>query len=68
MKHQLLLNKMQSFFVLWRNNLPWQEESLAKTPHILALVAHIWKNELGDPIFFIAQKLSAGQDETPCKV
>ena len=49
-KHQLLLNKVQSF--LWRIKLPWQQESLAETPYILALVAYL-KNELGDPHFLL---------------
>ena len=45
LKHQLLLNKMQSF--LPRNKIiPWLQESLAKTPNILALVAHIKKRGL----------------------
>ena len=39
-KHQLLVNKMVSF--LWRNKLSWQQERLARTTYILALVAHIW--------------------------
>ena len=53
-KHQLLLNKMQSF--LWRNRLPWQQESLEKTPYILALDAHIWKTNLLTPFFFFWHK------------
>ena len=65
-KHQLLLNKMQSF--LWRNKLPWQQESLAKTPFILVLVAHIWKWSRWPAQFVIAQKWSAGQGDTLCKV
>ena len=43
---------MQSF--LWCNKLPWQQESIAKTPYILALFAHIWKTNPVTPIF-IAQ-------------
>ena len=50
-KHQLLLSKMQSF--LWRKKLPWQQESLAKTPYILALVAHIWKTNWVTPMFLL---------------
>ena len=38
----------QDAVIFWRNKLPWQQESLAKTPHILAL-----KNEIGDPKFLL---------------
>ena len=38
-KHQLLLKKIRSF--LLRKNLPWQQNSPANIPHILALAAHI---------------------------
>ena len=50
-KNQLLLNEMQLF--TWCNKLPWKQESLAKTHYILALAAHIWKNELGNPSFLL---------------
>ena len=39
MKHQLLLKKIRSF--LCCKTLPWQQQIPAKTPHILALAAHI---------------------------
>ena len=55
-KHQLLLNKMQSF--LWRNKLPWQQESLAKTTYILALVGHIWKTNSVTPISYCTKMIS----------
>ena len=32
--------------------LPWQQESLAKRPYILALVAYIWKTNSESPIFY----------------
>ena len=49
-KHQLLLKKIRSF--LRRKKFPWQQESPAKTPYILALVAHISKTNTVTPIFF----------------
>ena len=60
-KHQLLLNKMQSFF--WCSKLPWQQENLAKTQYIW-LKLLISEKRTGWSQFFIAQKWSAGQDET----
>ena len=42
---------MQSF--LRRNKLPWQQESLANTPYIFALVSHIRKTEFGEPNFLL---------------
>ena len=49
MKHRLFSSKMLS--LLWRNKLPWQRESLAKTPNILDLVAHISKTNWVTPLF-----------------
>ena len=55
-RHQLLLNKMQSF--LWRNKSPWQQEILAKTPYILALAARISKTNLVTSIFYCTKVIS----------
>ena len=52
----LLLNKVESF--LWHNKLPQQEESLAKTSYILALVAHIWKTNSVTPVFYCRNEIS----------
>ena len=43
----------QDAVILWRNKLPWQQESLAKTPYILAFVAHIWKTNSATPVFLL---------------
>ena len=51
-KHQLLLKKIRSF--LWREKLPWQQESPAKT----GLSCSYLKNELDDP-HFLRMKLCA---------
>ena len=55
-KHQLLLNKVQSF--LWRIKLPWKQESLAETPHILALVAYFSKTNSVSPIFYCTKVIN----------
>ena len=47
---------MQSF--LWRKTLLWQQEILAKTSYILALVAHIWKTNSVTPIFYCTKVIS----------
>ena len=52
----LLLNKIQSF--LWRKKLLWQQEILARTSYILALVAHIWKSNSVTPIFYCTKVIS----------
>ena len=49
-KHQLLLKKIRSF--LCCKTVPWQEQIPAKTPHILALAAHISKTTSVTPIFY----------------
>ena len=43
---------------LWRKELPWQRESLAKTPHILALAAHIPKADSITLIFYFWNVIS----------
>ena len=50
-KHQLLLNKMQLFS--WCKKLPWKQESLAKTHHMLALASHMWNTNSVTSIFLL---------------
>ena len=58
-KHQLLLKKIWSF--LWCNNLPCQQESPTKTPHILSLAAYISKTNSVTPIFYFWNVISVSE-------
>ena len=55
-KHQLLLKKIRSF--LLRKTLSRQQESPGKTPHILALAAHISKMNLVTPFPYFGNVIS----------
>ena len=52
----IIAKKIRSF--LWRKKLPWQQQSPAKTSHILALVAHISKKHSVGPIIYFWNVIS----------